>query len=270
MTPPAAPRRREATASGPKAAGPGRAEPAGLSNATAASASTGTHSGHAWHAGHRLSARHHAGLLLQAGVAEHPLVVAGAPLVNHDRHVLALADDAEHAAWPGHHAGAALKRAAGDAAAGDATAPNPASARTRAPDAEPHRRHRAADPGAGSRRLGSAWLRHAGLRLLPWLVRTCEERLELAILRHRILELLAQVSALNEHVDVGRQRPGVFPRKQGDSARVLFSAEHELGFPLAACLEAPHRKHRAHDHGHHREADEQRSHRISPFSALTP
>ena len=57
---------------------------------------------------------------------------------------------------------------------------------------------------------------------------------------------------------------------QADRAHVLLAAKHELGFLLALHLVSPRRQHRAHQHRHHREGDEQRRHRVAPrASGLT-
>jgi len=101
-------------------------------------------------------------------------------------------------------------------------------------------------------------------------VRADVQRLELAVLGHRVLVLLPEIFLLDEDVEV--RRAGARPHlhlPEADRANVLFAAKNQLGFFLALSLVPPGGKQRSHEHGHHGEADQQRRHGVTPLAVLT-
>lgn len=191
---------------------------------------------------------------LQRNEVEYPLVVVVASEVEADRFALALAADAHHAA-------------------GDRTAADGASLLCPGGLAEPGGRRpgncAAAAPGLA--RL----TRLTGPPLRPRLPRGPRgpQVLELVV-GDGILELLAQVMPLHQHVNAGRQglRPGL---EETNRADVLLAAEDELRFLLALRLVAPHRQGGGHQHCHHGQRHQQGRHRVAFFAAahrtaLTP
>ncbi len=111
----------------------------------------------------------------------------------------------------------------------------------------------------GSCARGGARLGAAGAFALPH-----EEKV---VARNWILVFLAQVFLVDEQVHVRRQRPRRLALEELDRARVLFSAEHQLGFLLAGRRLAPDR-HRDGEHDrHHAEGNEQRDHGVAARAA---
>src|SRR6185295_8133766 len=118
----------------------------------------------------------------------------------------------------------ALARHADDATLRTRRQSTPADGRRRPLLRLPLRRHRAS--GARLRR------RDAGARLRRRdLVGV--DHLELAVLGHRVLELLAEEVLVQQDVHVRRKRVRVLALKEHDGARVLLAAEDQLRFLLA-------------------------------------
>src|SRR6185436_11844881 len=210
--------------------------------ARAASRSPGAAGPRAAAAGERLSSRTAGHATAPPGPAtgwrlvdeqEGPLVVVIASLVQADRLFLALADDAHHAAGDG----AAAERAGHLRAAG-----------------------RARLDARGTTGLPTACAaRDRGV--LPGKRRARADRNEVAV-GDRVLELLADVPALDQHVDTGRQRL-VLRLEQANRADVLLPAEDELLFLLALDVVAPHGQRNRHQHRHDRQRHEQRGHGVT-------
>jgi hypothetical protein len=93
-----------------------------------------------------------------------------------------------------------------------------------------------------------------------------EERLEIRLVRDRVLVELADEAALLEHLETGGIA-AVAAGIQFDGVRVLFAAEDQLGFAFALHRSAPHRVRGAEHDRHHAHPDEERGHRIA---ALAP
>ena len=96
------------------------------------------------------------------------------------------------------------------------------------------------------------------------------QRLELAVLGHRVLVFFSEIFLLDEDVEV--RRAGARPHlhlPEADRANVLFAAKNQLGFLLALSLVPPGGKQRSHEHRHHGKADQQRRHGVTPLSVLT-
>jgi hypothetical protein len=168
---------------------------------------------------------------------ERPLVVVVAPLIQPDRFLFALADDAEHAPRD------------------DGSGTGERIARTK-----PARRR------AGLTRL--QWRRPAaanGLASLPGNRPRRRDRNEV-LPADRILVFLPQVTSLHQHVDTGR-KGAIASLEQADGADVLLPAEDELFFLLPLGIVTPHGERDGHQDRHHRERDEQRGHRVAPVSA---
>jgi hypothetical protein len=186
----------------------------------------------------------------------------GSTVINANRRFLALADDAKDAA-------ATLNATGGTAAeSGAGTTPAAGAARTDRSTygaaASSTTEASGRTTAASSRRRGSA--ASAGH---AWLIGTRGQRLELAVLRHRILVLLAEVSTLNQCVDAGRVLIPVLPVEQIDRAGVLFPAEGQFGLFLSLRLLTPRWQEGAHHDRHHGHAHQQRRHRISALACLT-
>ena len=211
------------------------------------------------------SAARHAGLLVHE--QERPLVVMVATLVQADGLVLTLADDSHHAAR-------------GDAAVGNAEGAlrlrsTAAGAGVRA---RPGRRRRAAAarlaglpcPGLPCPGLpGGSTLRTSAERNgLPPLAgdRAARGDGQEILASDGILELLADVPPLDQHVDARRQRLGLH-LVEPNRTNVLLPAEDELFFLLALRFVAPHRQRGGHQDRHHGQGDQQRGHRVTRGSA---
>jgi hypothetical protein len=182
--------------------------------------------------------------------------VSGA-VVNANRRFLTLADDAKDATAALHAA-----RSPGPEPGGRATA------------AGTTRTDRSAHGGAASSATETGRRTTAASRRLRGsgharLIGTRGERLELAVLRHRILVLLAEVSALHQRIDAGRVLIAVFPVEQIDRAGVLFPTESQFGLFLSLRLLTPRWQEGAHHDRHHADAHQQRRHRVSALACLT-
>jgi len=94
---------------------------------------------------------------------------------------------------------------------------------------------------------------------------------ELTVLRHRVLVFLAQVASFHERVDARRKSVRdvcVLESKEGDRARVLLAAKHELGLFFPLRFVAPYRHRDRKQDGHDRQRDEQRGHGVSAFTIV--
>jgi len=117
------------------------------------------------------------------------------------------------------------------------------------------------------------WCR--GLRLTRLLLSPHRYKDPLAILRHGVLVFLSKETPLNQNVDAGRKRVGILrvpSSEESDGARVLLTAEDQLGFLFAARLLSPHGHCHGHQYQHDRQHDQQGGHRITlflPHSRLT-
>lgn len=97
--------------------------------------------------------------------------------------------------------------------------------------------------------------------------------LELAILGHWILVLLAKVAAFDERVDAGWKGVRdvrVLEPVEGDRARVLLSAPDQFGFLFTTGFLAPHRHRDRHQDAHDGERHEQCGHRVSELVCEHP
>ena len=200
-----------------------------------------------------LPARPAARLLVH--VDERPLVVVVPSLIEPDRLLLALAHDADHAAG---HGG----RSEGAGASGRAH-----SRRSGAESAK-------SGSDASGGRAASTWSGRAGaaatqcLAALPGDRAAHGDRIEV-LARHRVLELLPEVTSLHQHVDTGRK--GLSPAlEESNGADVLLTAEHELLFLLPLRVMTPHREGDRHHDRHHGERDEERRHRVTARVAEGP
>jgi hypothetical protein len=83
------------------------------------------------------------------------------------------------------------------------------------------------------------------------------------IVRDRILVLLPQKLLLDEYIESWRIRVGEFPLKKSDRTGDLLAAKDQfcLFFALGCLL--PHRHRDRHHHGHDRQADDERRHRVA-------
>jgi hypothetical protein len=123
--------------------------------------------------------------------------------------------------------------------------------------------------GEGTRRWGR--LRSTPAAWHPGRIHTREQQLELAVLGHRVLVLLAQETLIDEHIDVGgtgARSVAAFP--QADGTHVLLAAEDELGLLLPLRLVPPGGQHGAHQHGHDRQRHQQGRHGVAALIVLTP
>jgi hypothetical protein len=101
------------------------------------------------------------------------------------------------------------------------------------------------------------------------LVRPGGERLELAVLGHRVLVLLTEISPLDQRVDAWRKLSTVLPVEQVNRTRILLPAEGQFGLFLSLRLLTPHRQDGAHHDRHYRHAHQQRRHRVTALACLT-
>jgi hypothetical protein len=83
----------------------------------------------------------------------------------------------------------------------------------------------------------------------------------------RVFVLLPQKLSVDERLDGGWKRVGKFALKESDRPRVLFGAKEKLRFLFTLDGLFPHRHRDGHHHGHHRQADNERRHRVSSFGA---
>ena len=239
-------RRWKATAAVGETA-PSRPGAAAWSPSVAATASTGSAglSGHSASAGApRLPASAGAARLL-VDEDERPLVVVVPPLIKANRFFLALAHHAHHAA--------------GDGAAEPGT-------RCRRPGAKSSRGRAsaAALPRTCAERLRSGRTAARPTHGLPTLAgdAAAGRNRDEVFTGDRVFEFLADVTALDQDVDAGRQRLGLRV-VEPNRADVLLPAEDELGFLLALRLVTPHGHRDRHQHRHHGKRHEQRRHRVA-------
>ncbi len=100
-------------------------------------------------------------------------------------------------------------------------------------------------------------------------IRTREERLKFAVLRHGILVFFTKVASLNENLDT-RRKAAILQLVEADGSRVLLASKHELELFLPLGLKTPGRQGRQHKNGHDGQRDQQGGHRVATLSVLTP
>ena len=122
---------------------------------------------------------------------------------------------------------------------------------------------------------GGAGLTGSGFRLASrnaGLLGAVAERHELAILRHRVLVLLAKEPVLDQKIDAwwkGVRDVRVLELEESDGSGVLLAAKHELGFLFAPGFVAPDRHQYREQDPHDGEGHQEGRHRVSTLVGLT-